>query len=309
MTKGISGSLALAVFLCGCSTVTYTPNNSMAISKEKANEFVYDSSQAKNLDEYAKVLGYDKKDGYYTFSDKNPYNATSISWRTFASFCKAQGGIVDNPPRFTQTKNECPLPPFVLPNTNTHKTVATYCKVPLEGDTTKMGASKILYVYYSHFKGDYPKGEDRLDIVVTGEQSIIAPIKVCYDKAYQDTLVILEKERIKQEEDKAKKAELDKQKALEQERQVALAKQRAEEEKVQHAQRLKEIAAFRNGKLSEETVTNCGPILEVKKTMVKVYFPVKDYGNEHWIAKTEIFPDGYGCAFTNGKYVGPTYKY
>lgn len=313
MTKSISGSFVLAILLCGCSTVTYTPNNSMAISDEKAKEFVDKSAQAKNLNEYANILGYSKHDGYYSFVDKEPYNKATISWRTFASFCKAQGGIIQNDPKFAEIKTTCPIPSFVQPTSKTYTTAITYCKIPAANDATRMSANEILYIFYSRFKGDYPKGGDLIDVIITGDQNTIAPIKSCYNKAYEDSIVYLEKDRaIRQEvqnQNERQYVEHKKAQALEQERQATLAKQKAEEEKRQHEQRLKEIATFRNGKLSEETVTNCGPILEVKKTMVKVYFPVKDYGNEHWIPKNEIFPDGYGCAFTNGQYVGPTYRY
>ena len=36
--------------------------------------------------------------------------------------------------------------------------------------------------------------------------------------------------------------------------------------------------------------TNCGPVLELRAAMVKIYFPVKDYGNEHWIRRPQLFP-------------------
>lgn len=302
-------SIILTFFFHGCSTVTYTPNNSIAISKEKGKEFVEQASHAKNIDEYANVLGYTKHDNYYTFVDKEPYNATAISWRTFAAFCRAQGGIVDSDPKFTQTKIKCPLPSFVPQTTKTHTTGVTYCKIPYPEDTTKMSASQILYVFYTSFKGDYPKGEDRLDVSVTNDVNVLSPLKVCYDNAYRASLELLDQNRINEAEQLKKKQEQDKLRALEQERQTALAQEKAAGDKKIHEQKIKEINAFRNSKLSEETMTNCGPILEVKKTMVKVYFPVKDYGNEHWISKNEIFPDGYGCIFRNGQYAGPSISY
>jgi len=52
--------------------------------------------------------------------------------------------------------------------------------------------------------------------------------------------------------------------------------------------------------------TNWGPVLEIKASLVKVYFPVRDYGNEHWIRKDVAFPPGYECRFLNGQYVPPT---
>ena len=313
MNKHFYGSIILALTFNGCATVTYTPNNSMAISDETAKEFVNKASLAKNLDEYANILGYSKHDSYYSFADKEPYNKATISWRTFASFCKAQGGIIQSDPKFTETKTTCPIPSYVLPTSKAYTTAITYCKVPFANDTTRMSANEILYVFYSRFKGDFPKGGDFIDVIVVGDQNTIAPIKACYNKAFDDSLVYLEKDRaIRQEvqmQNEKQYVEQKKAQALEQERQATLAKQKIEEDKKFHEQHLKEIASFRNGKLSEELVTNCGPILEVKKTMVKVYFPVKDYGNEHWIPKNEVFPDGYGCSFLNGQYVGPTFKY
>lgn len=313
MNKHLYGSIFLALIFSGCTTVTYTPNNSMAISDEKAKEFVDKASQAINLDEYANVLGYSKNDGYYSFVDKEPYNKATISWRTFATFCKARGGIIQSDPKFAETKTTCPTPSYVLPTSKTYTTAITYCKVPLANDTTRMSADKILYVFYSRFKGDFPKAGDLIDVSVVGDQNTIAPIKACYDKAFNDSLVFLEQDRaIRQEVQIQNNKQYEEQKkaqALEQERQATLAKQKIEEDKRLHEKRLKEITSFRNSKLSEETMTSCGPILEVKKTMVKVYFPVKDYGNEHWISKNEIFPDGYGCIFRNGQYAGPSISY
>lgn len=51
--------------------------------------------------------------------------------------------------------------------------------------------------------------------------------------------------------------------------------------------------------------TNCGPVLRLRAGMAKVYSPVKDYGNEHWIALRALAPPGYGCTFLNGRYVPP----
>lgn len=50
--------------------------------------------------------------------------------------------------------------------------------------------------------------------------------------------------------------------------------------------------------------TNCGPVIELKRGLVKVSFPVANYGNEHWIKKTLIRRPGDGCRFLNGAYVG-----
>lgn len=52
--------------------------------------------------------------------------------------------------------------------------------------------------------------------------------------------------------------------------------------------------------------TNCGPVLETKGTLVKVYFGVKDYGNEHWIDVDRLFTSNYECRFIGGEYFPPT---
>ena len=54
--------------------------------------------------------------------------------------------------------------------------------------------------------------------------------------------------------------------------------------------------------LKEGDSTNCGPVLEIKTKLVKVAFPVANYGNEHWIRKDQIMPSIYGCEFVNGQY-------
>lgn len=76
-----------------------------------------------------------------------------------------------------------------------------------------------------------------------------------------------------------------------------------ERERVEAAVRA--VAAFRKSiKVGEET--NCGPVLELKPPLVKIYSPVKDYGNEHWLRMESVFPPGYGCQFVNGKYRPPS---
>lgn len=51
--------------------------------------------------------------------------------------------------------------------------------------------------------------------------------------------------------------------------------------------------------------TNCGPVLEIRADLAKVYSPVKDYGNEHWIRVDQLFPPLTGCRFLNGQYEPP----
>ncbi len=82
---------------------------------------------------------------------------------------------------------------------------------------------------------------------------------------------------------------------------------RAEQARTAAMERQKEIirvTAFRLG-LKAETRTNCGPVLEMKSTLVKVYFPVANYGTEHWIKKDSLFPPEFECRFINGNYVSP----
>ena len=52
--------------------------------------------------------------------------------------------------------------------------------------------------------------------------------------------------------------------------------------------------------------TNCGPIIESKGNLLKVYFPVANYGNEHWIEISNAFPPHYPCQFVNGQYRSPS---
>lgn len=66
-----------------------------------------------------------------------------------------------------------------------------------------------------------------------------------------------------------------------------------------------DIAKFRSG-LKAGSETSCGPVIEIKGELVKVYFPVANYGNEHWIRRSQLFPPGFGCRFVNGQYQPPT---
>jgi hypothetical protein len=67
---------------------------------------------------------------------------------------------------------------------------------------------------------------------------------------------------------------------------------------------LRETKTFRSN-IKVGTETNCGPVLETRANLVKVYTPVKDYGNEHWIRLDAIFPPSANCSFLNGQYVPP----
>jgi len=65
----------------------------------------------------------------------------------------------------------------------------------------------------------------------------------------------------------------------------------------------RKLAQFRSS-IKLETETNCGPVLEMKGGLAKVYAPVANYGNEHWIKKDQLFPAGQACRFVNGRYQG-----
>jgi len=57
--------------------------------------------------------------------------------------------------------------------------------------------------------------------------------------------------------------------------------------------------------LREGMETNCGPVLELRGDLVKVYFPVANYGNEHWVRKDKVYHTALGCRFRNGQYMPP----
>jgi hypothetical protein len=45
-------------------------------------------------------------------------------------------------------------------------------------------------------------------------------------------------------------------------------------------------------RLKTEMETNCGLILEIKDSLAKVYFPVKNFGSEHWVNRASLFESG-----------------
>jgi len=101
---------------------------------------------------------------------------------------------------------------------------------------------------------------------------------------------------------------------IEKKRQLEMAAQRKAKEKrrktlakAEEKRKNRELASlnkYRNN-IRIESETNCGPVLQVKKGLVKIYFPVKNYGNEHWIRKEQIYPSSYNCRFVNGNYIQP----
>lgn len=78
-----------------------------------------------------------------------------------------------------------------------------------------------------------------------------------------------------------------------------IAKERATE-KLEH----EELEKWRNS-LQVGDETNCGEVLELRRGLVKVNFPVMNYGNEHWIRKDLILKPGADCQFVNGNYIPP----
>jgi hypothetical protein len=88
-------------------------------------------------------------------------------------------------------------------------------------------------------------------------------------------------------------------------REMAEDKKRRLREEKQMRQKMARVASFRQT-LKVETETNCGPVVEIKGNLVKIYSPVANYGNEHWLKKDELFPSDYGCSFFNGNYVPPS---
>lgn len=95
---------------------------------------------------------------------------------------------------------------------------------------------------------------------------------------------------------------------------VAAEKQRHDDEvyrRHEAAQRMQAVEkvnerlnAFRRS-IRVETETNCGPVLEIRGALIKIYSPIRNYGNEHWIRKEQIFPPSYDCHFFNGNYTPP----
>lgn len=97
----------------------------------------------------------------------------------------------------------------------------------------------------------------------------------------------------------------DAQRAEQRKQQESYLRDRKKQEEEQRNEKLRDITAFRKS-IKMETQTNCGPVLEMKGQLAKVYFPVSSYGNEHWINKNSLFPPYYGCSFLNGRYQSPS---
>lgn len=70
-------------------------------------------------------------------------------------------------------------------------------------------------------------------------------------------------------------------------------------------ERIKAMAEIYRKSFKVGVETNCGPIVALNGDMVKVYAPVRGYGNEHWIHREKLYHPVVGCRFTNGRYIAP----
>jgi hypothetical protein len=126
--------------------------------------------------------------------------------------------------------------------------------------------------------------------------------------AVQNRDVMLEKIRVEEEKKRIEEERLAKIHELRtQIRDKQLEKETSELEKMeQRAMQnfTKNIKKFRQT-LKNGVDTNCGTIIEMKESSVKVHYPVKNHGAEHWIDTNKIFPKGHGCRFVNGNYIAP----
>jgi hypothetical protein len=103
-----------------------------------------------------------------------------------------------------------------------------------------------------------------------------------------------EEQRKKWEKERLLSLEIDRQRAIDE-------KKKRENEKALAAARAARAKTFQSS-MKIGSVTNCGPVIETKGELVKVYFPVKDYGNEHWISIKDLYPPDESCNFVNGRY-------
>lgn len=63
------------------------------------------------------------------------------------------------------------------------------------------------------------------------------------------------------------------------------------------------VASFRRG-IKVETKTNCGPVIDKKGSLIKVYAALPNFGSEHWLERDQLYPPDYSCWWKNGKYFG-----
>lgn len=154
---------------------------------------------------------------------------------------------------------------------------------------------------------------DRLFLEAKSAEEFEAFVKRYSSYQYASTLIPIAQKNIdslKEQEQKrkdleAKNARIYEQKIQKSEKQLereneALAD--LEEKAIRNFQ--KSVSNFRKT-IKKGVETNCGTVLDVKGASVKVYFPVKNVGDEHWIDTNKIFPKSHGCRFVNGNYIAP----
>jgi hypothetical protein len=112
--------------------------------------------------------------------------------------------------------------------------------------------------------------------IIGGEPSLEYLAEGVGEVAERARIVLAEKERIRQEQKN---------------KELLMAR---EKEK-------KQLDLFRKS-LRQDDETNCGPVIEIRGRLVKIAYPVENYGNEHWVRRDEILPPGYACRFVNGQY-------
>ena len=74
--------------------------------------------------------------------------------------------------------------------------------------------------------------------------------------------------------------------------------------KLEYEARQTRIATFRQS-VKIGTETNCGPVVEIKGQLLKVYHPIPSFGNEHWLRLEQILLPSMECNFFNGIYSPP----
>jgi hypothetical protein len=79
-----------------------------------------------------------------------------------------------------------------------------------------------------------------------------------------------------------------------------------ERERAERLEKEKMVKQFQKS-IMVESKTNCGPVIEIKGNLIKVYSPVSGFGNEHWLSRDSLFPVTYSCNWRNGVYAGPNH--
>lgn len=82
---------------------------------------------------------------------------------------------------------------------------------------------------------------------------------------------------------------------------VQQAKAAAELAAAQKAEAQRLVAWRRTLKIGDDTF--CGPVIEIKSTMLKIAVrpQLQGFGNEAWLKASEVFPEAYGCYNRNGR--------